>query len=845
MSKITSIFGKSPWHTRFFGTVVLLLIGPSGYASSFHLIGPGTWGTMHSVAFHPTDANVFITGVDMGLGFLTTDGGASWSVLGTLPPGLPSGYPGDQGYLSALFDPKDPAIRWVAGGMGLYKTVDAGNTWQLSFGGSLGYSPYALAIDPTDSNIVYAAGGGPLRWYKPWITEGKAIRKTTDGGRHWTKTYSAARDADPASEVNWFKIQIDPKSAFSAGLGHQRIYALKHPASNAPGLYRSEDGGASWALLSMASTGLSDIKVTDLTLLTGETRSTIYVTITYLRNGKTLGAVYSSNDHGSTWQENDAGLNLSHAEYPIISSCGSDPRTLYWHPGQSDRSIFKSVDQGASWRSVLSNSGDWNAYPDFDGMQRDILLLGDNGNWGNTTAGIVQWSNVISCSPLDPRIVMFSHSNGIFMTRDGGNSWQDLMFEYGERSASYEKAAAKYGAGRPPSPYTHKRRSTGAQQVVPTVVAVDPYDSGNVAIGYDDVGLYISRDGNPAKDSQTWWEWAYWGMTLRERFETRAIVYDPRVQGRIYVGTMGNVHVADFQAGNDKLWKLYRSDDGGVTFVHVGPDTSSVVRQLINAGTDSKFSFGFRSIAIDPVDNNIVYAATPCNMYKTTDGGVSWTEVLGPPLLNVAKLAGNVEKHHFLIKLDPSNSRIVYAGTAAGLFRSPDAGKSWVRVNTADFGTIRSMSICGADPKVMTVVASNAEYVHTASAKSELFISSDGGESWTKQTDSTNVQFATIHPEYPDVIYRALYASDITKQPQGLYRSLDRGGHWTAISSGTPMSYKGYYKYDCEVVVDPRFLNRIYVPTYCGVWTTLDDQVAATGMSPRVNKRPSSRIAAR
>ena len=97
-------------------------------ALQWKLIGPGTRGTMHGPAFHPTNPRIFSVGIDMGLHFITKDGGGTWEIFGkhVTSKYKYTGYPGYRGAHETVFDPKNPKIIWAGSNHGLYKSNDGG-----------------------------------------------------------------------------------------------------------------------------------------------------------------------------------------------------------------------------------------------------------------------------------------------------------------------------------------------------------------------------------------------------------------------------------------------------------------------------------------------------------------------------------------------------------------------------------------------------------------------------------------------------------------------------------------------------------------------------------------------
>jgi photosystem II stability/assembly factor-like uncharacterized protein len=153
------------------------------------------------------------------------------------------------------------------------------------------------------------------------------------------------------------------------------------------------------------------------------------------------------------------------------------------------------------------------------------------------------------------------------------------------------------------------------------------------------------------------------------------------------------------------------------------------------------------SLAVDPVDPNILFAGTrPAGVYRSRDGGLHWQ----PLPLNVARECSIGTPFVTSVMVDPDDSRLVWAGVEIdGVFRSVDGGDTWTHVETGLYDPdIHAMALAGTQPK--RVFASTAR---------EVFTSADMGETWeplgikekwplpyargiAAQTDASGVLFA-------------------------------------------------------------------------------------------------------
>ncbi|HKE20861.1 MAG TPA: hypothetical protein VKB88_00640 [Bryobacteraceae bacterium] len=276
-------------------------------------------------------------------------------------------------------------------------------------------------------------------------------------------------------------------------------------------------------------------------------------------------------------------------------------------------------------------------------------------------------------------------------------------------------------------------------------------------------------------------------------------------------GIPGNRDILYSANSTGGLWK---SSNGGITFESVFNDGGTL-------------SVG--AMAISPENPNIVYIGTgegfPRNsisygdgLYKTTDGGKTW------------KNTGLRDSQRFSrIVVDPKTPSIVYAAAMGhafatnperGIYRSNDAGATWRRVLFVDDRT--GASDVAVDPQNPRIVyAGMYEYIRkpwtysSGGPGSGLYRSEDGGETWTKLTDPKlhnglpgakllgRIGISICYSK-PNVVYALMEA----QEPGVLWRSSDRGLHWTLVNSSRNINNRPFYY--TQVHVDPNDENRVF-----------------------------------
>ncbi|MBN1676132.1 MAG: hypothetical protein JXR37_34120 [Kiritimatiellae bacterium] len=744
-------------------------------------IGPAHFGAMYVPTFSPHDPKVIVCGTDMGNAFMTRDGGKTWKILGR-NGAEPFGNPGYRGMWNCCFDPKRPARIFIGSEHGLYRTTDGGENWRLVLGGTPAETFGAIAVDPTDPNIVYAANGHTARSGVSW-SRGD-VWKSADGGDIW-------RAITPGGEgqrkkQSWIGMVVDRQSAFLPGRGHSRMYLYGHQD-----FMVSEDAGTTWASIEDAVPG--GRRVSALVLVPGKGRATLFAGVAAGMVGpekdQRVGGVYRSDDGGKTWTQKNKGLDEAVSymatkgrnwySYFLLAGCAARPNVMYL--ACQPFGIFKSEDGGETWRGTLNTGVDWVHSKEFDGTDTAWRLRKHRGNLERSFYS--QWgpANGLGCSDTDPNAVAYTDNATIGVSFDGGERWTEPGFDFGE---AYWPD--KFG-DRPPMICTHKVRSRGIQVIQPRDAAIDPFDPNTIAIGHDDIGLYISRDGGE------WWEWAYHGLDS-EKKKMRAVLYDPGVRGRMYVGGGQPPDVGH----------VYRSDDGGRTFTAIGiPDLKG--KKYVHA------------LALDPSSApaaRALYAGTDNGLYKTVDGGKTWA------LLAVDAPGEGRTQHVTRLAVDPTQPARVFAGMlakeASGLYRSENRGATWRRLAADKIAGVKTIAICKATGTLYVVGALPGARGSIWDRRA-LWRSDDHGDSWRKLDDRKLIAYAAVHPADPERVYMTTGTSDVTKEQVNVWRSRDGGKTWEAIADDIPLDPLGGHS---QMVFDPsnprRFLILNHVGTFEG-----------------------------
>jgi len=277
-------------------------------------------------------------------------------------------------------------------------------------------------------------------------------------------------------------------------------------------------------------------------------------------------------------------------------------------------------------------------------------------------------------------------------------------------------------------------------------------------------------------------------------------------------GGMEVYHMKGSPADPDRLYAapstswfgqvLQRSDDGGKTWAPVGNKFSyagPTGTHLWYDGTPHPWEFArVWHLEPSPGDPDTVYAGVEdAALFRSTDAGATWTELPGLRTHKTANSwqpgAGGMCLHTIII--DPSNhDRIFAAISAAGAFRSEDAGQTWTPINNG----LHSEGLPDPDGEVGHCVHRIA--LHPSNPKVlfmqkhwDVMRSDDGGDSWHEVSGNLPTDFGfpiDVHAHEPETIYVVPITSDSLHYPPDgklrVYRSRTGGNEWESLTKGLP-----------------------------------------------------------
>ncbi len=364
----------------------------------FRSIGPSlTSGRLSDVAIDPKNTNVWYVAASAGNLWKTENRGNTWTPI--------FDEYGSYSLGAVVVDPRDSNVVWlgtgennnqrsVSFGDGVYKSIDAGKTWQR-MGLERSEHIQNIVIDPRNSKVVYVTAIGPL-----WASGGdRGLFKTTDGGQTWNSILSVSADTGVTDLV------LDPHDGdVMYAAAYQRRRAVGQLIGGGPesGIYKSTNAGRTWSRLTK---GLPAVDVGRIGLgINWRNPRTVYALVTAQR---AEGGFFRSDDAGATWArlgkravgagERGGGRGAPADDwyrggdpgyYSEIFVDAHDPETIW----SLQTNVDRSEDGGRTWKQVPLPGVHIDHHEIvFDPADKNHLILGNDGGLYETYDGMKTW----------------------------------------------------------------------------------------------------------------------------------------------------------------------------------------------------------------------------------------------------------------------------------------------------------------------------------------------------------------------------------------------------------------------------------------------------------------------
>ena len=641
-------------------------------------------------------------------------------------------------------------------GGGLWKTTDAGNNWAPVTDGLIGSSSVgAVAVSDSNPDVVYIGMGESC--IRGNIMPGDGVYKSSDAGKTWN--HIGFKNVDAIS-----KIRIHPSNPDIAWVA---AFGLYYGPSDERGVFKTTDGGKTWkrTLFKDARTGAVDIVVD------GNNANVLYAAlweayrIEYqMSSGGPGSGLYKSTDGGETWTEitRNAGMPQGLVGRIGIANTKADSNRVYALVENENGGLFVSDDAGGSWKLINTSRAV---------RQRAFYythVFGDPGN----------------------KDVVYMQNTSLFRSTDGG------------------KTTVQVGQN------THGDHHD---------LWVDPDDSLHVVDGNDGGGAITyditSRVPNWSEQDFPTAQWYHVITTAHLPFHvcgsqqdnsTLCVPSNTNVPGQ---GFGGVPPVEPYQAGGGEPGYIAtHASDPDIFFG--GTNNGSFLTRLNRrtgefkeVGAYPRFFSGEPGrdvkerwqwtypIVFSHVDPNVLYTSSQ-RVWKTTDGGDTWTAISGdlsrhdPKTMNesggpITHDMNSPEIYGTVFSLAPGkrDRNLLWAGSDDGLVHvTRDEGKTWTNItpkDMPDFGRVSQLDGSSFDNATAYMAVKK---MLLGDRSPYIFKTNDYGKTWTKIVNGIPAD-DYVHTVREDVARRGLlYAGT----QHGVYISFNDGGQWQKFAAGLP-----------------------------------------------------------
>lgn len=647
--------------------------------------------------------------------------------------------------------PNDPNLYYMgtAGG-GVWKTSDAGNSWECISDGYFGGSIGAVAVSESDPNIIYVGEGEQT--LRGNVSSGKGLWKSMDAGETWQ--FIGLDDSEHIA-----RIRIHPKNpdiVYVAAIGN-----LWKP-NKTRGVYRSTDGGKNWEQVLYVS---DKAGAGDLIMDPNNSRILYAATWEMKRNGYRMDSggpdskMFKSTDGGDTWTDISTRSGLPGFPWGIVGIAVSplDSDRIWAIIEAKDGGVFRSDDAGMTWKKINTNRAlrqrAWyysRIYADTQNVDKVWVM---NVSYGVSTDGGKTFTlknaphgdhHDLWIDPNNNQRMIIADDGGAQISNDGGNNWTTY---YNQPTAQFYRIATDSIF-----PY----RIYGAQQ--------------------DNTALRISHRSSDAAITEADWEPTAGG-------ESAHLAPDPKNNQLVYGGTYkGYMNRLDHTTGQTISTNVWPDNPAG--------SGAEVMKYRFNWNYPVTFSRH---------DSNVLYAGSNY-LHATTDGGQSW-KTISPDLTRgipetIESSGGPITQDNtgaefysniFVISESILEKGVIWTGSDDGLIHvTRDNGITWENVTPpASLSPKLNMINC-IDPspfKKGTVYVAATSYKF-GDYTPYLYKTDDYGKTWKLITNGIKDNYYTRAIRADKTREGLLYAGT----EWGMFVSFDDGETWSSFQLNLPIT---------------------------------------------------------
>lgn len=658
-------------------------------------IGPYIGGRSVAVAGVPSERDLFYMGGVQGGIWKSTNYGLSWT---NISDGKIPGVGDPIGALAVA--PSNPKVIYAGTGEadirsdfdtgdGVYKSTDAGKTW--SYAGLRDTHMIAkIAIDPHNPNVAYAASMGHV--FKPNPERG--IFKTTNGGATWAKVLFVD---DKTGAIDLAMDPRNPNVVYAAMWQAQRVPWKLTSGGPGSGIYKTTDGGAHWKNISRRP-GLPSGVLGKIGISVAASNPRIVYAIVQAHDG----GVFRSNDAGATWTRTNAEMKLRQRAFYYIAIFVDPTNPQVAYAPEVD-GVYKTKDGGKTW-TVIN------------------LPHGDN--------------HIVWINPNDPKILLVGNDGGATVSVDGGDTWSsernqptgqyyhvalDEQFPFhvfgaAQDEGAFEGPSAAVGPGIGPGEWHPVALGES------TFVAPEPGDNYvTYGSGYYSAFARLNYLTGEQKNVSPWPRYMSGASSAETKYRfgwTHPIFFSPADPRELLVASQ----VVFSSTDHGQTWAILSPD-----LTRNDPSTEAPTGGPIDLDETGTETFpDLSSLAVSPLDPKTIWAGSADGLvHVTTDHGAHWTAITPPQLPQWAQISSIEPSHTDKGTAYLSASRYMWDDYHPYVYETTDYGAHWTRL-TNGLPSNQYVFAVRQDPSEPRLLF--------AGTRSTVYVSLDGGRSWQPLT---------------------------------------------------------------------------------------------------------------
>jgi len=656
---------------------------------------------------------------------------------------------GRAGTATGVIDNPNLYYMGTAGG-GVWKTTDAGSTWECISDGYFGGSIGAVTVSESDPNVIYVGEGEQT--LRGNVSSGNGIWKSLDAGETWK--FIGLEGSEHIS-----RIRVHPKNpdlVYVAAIGN-----LWKP-NETRGVYRSTDGGDSWEKILYVS---DKAGAGDLILDPNNPRIIYAATWQMKRNGYRMDSggadskLFKSTNGGDSWTDISKLPGLPSGPWGIVGIAISpvDSNRIWTIIEADEGGVYRSDDGGKTWAKINQNRAlrqrAWYYSRITADTQNKDKVYVMNVSYGVSTDGGKTFTlknaphgdhHDLWIDPNNNNRMVIADDGGAQVSNDGGNNWTTY---HNQPTSQFYRVSTDNEF-----PY----RIYGAQQ-----------DNSTVRIYHRTAGKSITESD---------WESTAGG-------ESAHLAPDPKNNDIVYGGTFkGYMMRADHNIDQTRSVNVWPDNPAG--------SGAEVMKYRFNWNFPVKFSIH---------DSNKLYAGSNY-LHVTTNEGQSW-KTISPDLTRalpetIESSGGPITQDNtgaefysniFVINESPQEKGVIWVGTDDGLIQiSRDNGTNWENITPPESMSPKLNMINSIDPSPFK---KGTAYVAATSYKfgdytPYLYKTTDYGKSWALITKGIKSNHYTRVVRTDKVREGLLYAGT----EWGMYISFNDGANWQSLQLNLPIT---------------------------------------------------------